>query len=130
MDGAQGFVTVRTKYRVRVSHVTLQHLHPAASVNPGTAPRRVRVIGLTAEQANTHTDKQHPTDASGAAGDELGAVEYHVAEDPLQQRSVQTFAVRDTGKAYQFIKFQVDSNHGAEDFTCLYRVRVHGEVVK
>ena len=30
--------------------------------------------------------------------------------------------------AYSFIKFQFLSNHGSLDYTCVYRVRVHGSL--
>ncbi len=46
---------------------------------------------------------------------------------PINLDSIQKFDVPvDARKPYQLIKVSVDSNWGAPDYTCLYRIRVHG----
>lgn len=46
--------------------------------------------------------------------------------------SLQYFPVENTSidQPYQIIELRVESNHGNPRYTCLYRFRVHGNVVK
>lgn len=50
--------------------------------------------------------------------------------DTKSDHAVQTFTVKnDQKEAFSFVLLQVLSNHGHEEFTCLYRFRVHGTEV-
>lgn len=43
--------------------------------------------------------------------------------DPLQYFPVLNTTIT---RAHEFVEMQIDSNHGNENYTCLYRFRVHG----
>jgi hypothetical protein len=45
-----------------------------------------------------------------------------------QSKVVQTYVVRRAPSPVQFVTFEILSNHGRPDFTCIYRLRVHGSV--
>lgn len=46
--------------------------------------------------------------------------------------SVQYFPVKSNQitQPYQIIELRIESNHGNPRYTCIYRFRVHGDVVK
>ena len=54
---------------------------------------------------------------------------YQLVGDPQQR--LQNFAVGSTvmaaTPAVQFIYLEIGSNHGNNDYTCLYHIMVHGE---
>ena len=45
----------------------------------------------------------------------------------LTGNAIQTFEMSNKPKPYRMVRIVVDSNSGNPDYTCLYRVRVHGE---
>lgn len=51
----------------------------------------------------------------------LGEFEYDKHGDPIQ-----FFKFENTDKPVEYIEFNVLDNHGNDEFTCLYRIRVHG----
>lgn len=108
--GATGFLVIRLSMRVLPSAFTLEHI-PKALAPSGTlhsAPRDFAVYGLANE--------------SRERGKLLGTYTYDQDGDALQ-----TFAVsEENGEAFQIIEVQVLSNWGHEEYTCMYRFRVHG----
>jgi len=106
-----GTLAVRLAAPLLVSHVTIDHISPAIAYNIGSAPRRIQLWGYA--------------DANGSGERvDLGIVEYiYDAEQTFN--TAQTFeAAHDAPIAA--VAFEVLSNYGNEQFTCLYRVRVHG----
>ncbi|XP_042069080.1 SUN domain-containing protein 1 isoform X7 [Haplochromis burtoni] len=108
--GSTGFLVIRLSMRVLPSAFTLEHI-PKALAPSGTlhsAPRDFAVYGLANE--------------SRERGKLLGTYTYDQDGDALQ-----TFAVsEENGEAFQIIEVQVLSNWGHEEYTCMYRFRVHG----
>ncbi|XP_026034335.1 SUN domain-containing protein 1-like [Astatotilapia calliptera] len=108
--GSTGFLVIRLSMRVLPSAFTLEHI-PKALAPSGTlhsAPRDFAVYGLANE--------------SRERGKLLGTYTYDQDGD-----AVQTFAVsEENGEAFQIIEVQVLSNWGHEEYTCMYRFRVHG----
>lgn len=108
--GSTGFLVIRLSMRVLPSAFTLEHI-PKALAPSGTlhsAPRDFAVYGLANE--------------SQERGKLLGTYTYDQDGDALQ-----TFAVsEENGEAFQIIEVQVLSNWGHEEYTCMYRFRVHG----
>lgn len=51
----------------------------------------------------------------------LGKFQYDI-EGP----TIQIFPVEERQQSFQYVEFRVHSNHGNEDYTCVYRLRVHG----
>lgn len=56
---------------------------------------------------------------------------YHYSAE-ADAPSLQFFPVQNNeiDQLYQMIELRVESNHGNPKYTCLYRFRVHGNVVK
>jgi len=51
----------------------------------------------------------------------LGEFEYDNSGEPLQY-----FKFENTDRPIEYVEFNILNNHGNEEFTCLYRIRVHG----
>lgn len=110
LRGQEGAVTVQLLETVLVTKVSLEHaardLLPEASL--ASAPREFSLWGVPDEPA----DSLHF----------FGKFEY-LTSGP----EVQTFTVpNQTPKPFRVVEFRVLSNHGHPDFTCVYRLRVHG----
>lgn len=110
MNGAKGYALIRLKEAAIVTGVTVEHipkeLTPSGSLS--SAPREFRILGK---------NEKEPVQE----GDQLGDFTYSIEDRPIQE-----FSVKDEGKAYTHILFDFISNHGNNDYTCIYRVRIHG----
>lgn len=60
-------------------------------------------------------------DAYGRNSELLGKFLYDA-----EGASIQVFQVEDRGRSYHYIEFKVHSNYGNKEYTCVYRLRVHG----
>ncbi|XP_033926357.1 sperm-associated antigen 4 protein-like isoform X2 [Melopsittacus undulatus] len=112
LQGQQGQVVIRLPARVHLTAVSVQHIYKEVSPS-GTvtsAPRDMAVFGLNA-------DREEET--------LLGMFEYNVAKEALQ-----TFPLKNTHRAFSHIKLVVKSNWGYPDYTCIYRVQVHGKMAE
>ncbi|XP_075891249.1 uncharacterized protein LOC142894027 isoform X2 [Nelusetta ayraudi] len=111
--GSNGFLVIRLSMRIVVTAVSLEHI-PKALAPSGTllsAPRDFSVYGLE--------------DVSEEAGELLGTFTYEEDGEALQ-----TFAVMEASqRSFQILELQVLTNWGHPDYTCMYRVRVHGTPV-
>ncbi|XP_024999340.2 sperm-associated antigen 4 protein-like isoform X4 [Gallus gallus] len=113
MEGQQGQVVIRLRAKIRPSCVTLEHITPemTPSGTASSAPRDVAVFGLDAD-----SEEEVP----------LVSFTFDVGEGPTQ-----TFLLKNNhSRAFRYIKVLVKSNWGHPRYTCLYRVQVHGKVVK
>lgn len=142
MKGAQGQVVVNLPYPVDVSAVSIDHASKILLSDPAeqlqSAPKKVQFLGYPP------CDK----DCNGLLFDPSHPVE--LAEgvfDAMEGSSVQTFAVEaldpkesegscavDTcsgppATTIAAVSLKVLENWGNLDYTCLYRIRVHGEPV-
>ena len=111
--GSEGKLTVRLSRPVRPTHFSVEHLHaalcdPARNANCSSAPQQMEVVGRSGD------------------GDvvEFGSFSYAASSDAP---TVQTFAAASLGERFDAVTLRVKSNHGHPDYTCLYRVRVHGD---
>lgn len=50
-------------------------------------------------------------------------------EGPATQNFLVVDDKSDARPAYEYVSLRIHSNHGNPEYTCLYRFRVHGEVV-
>jgi hypothetical protein len=150
MQGRRGKVMVSLPYPVQVTAITLDHVSSHLLMDKEeqlkSAPKNVRVFGYPPCRG----------DCAGLTFDSskknlLAEIEYDI-----EKSSIQTFSVGDGGEAiaagscsadieaaacdaglglqdeeieglYSAIQLEVVNNWGNEAYTCLYRVRVHGE---
>ncbi|XP_067088756.1 SUN domain-containing protein 1 isoform X6 [Osmerus mordax] len=109
--GSQGYLVIRLSLKVLPTAFCLEHIPKALSPTGhiSSAPRNFTVYGLDDEYQEE--------------GKLLGQYTYQDDGDSLQ-----TFPVMEKNdKAFQIIEVRVLTNWGHPEYTCLYRVRVHGE---
>lgn len=111
--GSSGYLLIRLSMKIRPSAFSLEHIPKALSPTGliSSAPRQFTVYGLD--------------DESQEGGTLLGSYTYEEDGDALQTYPVD----EENDKAFQIIEVRVLSNWGHQEYTCLYRVRVHGEPV-
>ncbi|XP_043926686.1 SUN domain-containing protein 2-like [Protopterus annectens] len=111
--GDKGFVTIKLASRIKPTAFTLDHIpksvSPIGSIN--TAPRDFSIFGIS--------------DPADMTMNLLGKYTYDKNGSPIQTFLVQANPVR----SYNIIRMNVDSNWGHPEYTCIYRLRVHGELV-
>lgn len=141
-SGSHGQLGVQLVGRVRVSAVTIDHI-PASLALDGqaSAPRDMELWGLIDRDEDrdkvarwrllqsTLSDEPSPVPPSPAHVF-LGSFTYDASS---HAPPIQTFpvgqAAEQSGLSFRVIQLHVLSNHGHRDYTCLYRVRIHGESV-
>lgn len=120
LDGTSGYVDIRLHHPVYLTGFTLEHIPAAIAYNVSSAPNKVSLIALSPPQ--THKVK----------GGLFTPLKTHgpFRYDVESSSAVQTFSIfAETPEPVSFVRLQVHSNHGHSQFTCLYRIRVHGEPV-
>nr|CAX72637.1 Sad1/unc-84-like protein 2 [Schistosoma japonicum] len=110
--GNKGQAIIRLSSPIIVSSVTLEHLPKELAPNGrlDSAPRDFVVKALQSE-----------SDEDGIV---LGKFIYDVQNKPIQN-----FSTKEYSKPIQFIELIILSNHGHPKYTCIYRFRVHGNMV-
>ncbi|XP_026326953.1 SUN domain-containing protein 1-like [Hyposmocoma kahamanoa] len=110
--GNQGEVTIRLLGTVYVSGVSLEHIPPHMSPTKeiSSAPRLFLLEGLEKRGGTTSHD--------------FGSFQYDKDGPPIQFFEVQHPAA----KPYNMVRLRVMGNWGHSVYTCVYRVRVHGEL--
>ncbi|GAV03243.1 hypothetical protein RvY_13695 [Ramazzottius varieornatus] len=113
--GNQGYLVIKLTGQVRPTSFTLEHLPKALSPTGkiDSAPKQFEVYGLTSEQGPGYV---------------LGQYTYEDNGDSLQNFQIQTKL--EPGTTFPFVELRITSNHGNPEYTCLYRFRVHGLLVK
>ncbi|XP_032672032.1 tetratricopeptide repeat protein 39C-like [Odontomachus brunneus] len=108
--GSTGSVVIRLLGYVHISGISLEHI--SSMISPtgetDTAPRDFSVWGLA--------DLEDKTPFL------FGEFTYDNAGPPLQHFEAQNRAVQ----PYEIIEVKVHSNSGNPEYTCIYRIRVHG----
>ncbi|XP_039399030.1 SUN domain-containing protein 3-like isoform X1 [Mauremys reevesii] len=110
-QGSQGQVVIKLPEKIYPTAVTLQHISKAISPSGDvtSAPKDFAVCGLDEE-----TGKETL----------LGTFMYDSGKE-----TIQTFQLKsELSKFFVYIKFNVLSNWGNPEYTCVYRVRVHGKM--
>ncbi|XP_040397892.1 sperm-associated antigen 4 protein-like [Cygnus olor] len=107
-QGSQGQVVIRLPAKIQAAMVTIHHTSEMDSElgKFSSAPRDFTISGVDEE-----------TEAETL----LGAFTYGVQKKPMQ-----TFPLQKIPRAFQFIKIVIQSNWGNPEYTCIYRVQVHG----
>ncbi|KAI0694602.1 hypothetical protein BC835DRAFT_1415220 [Cytidiella melzeri] len=149
--GSQGQVGVMLAYPTRISDVTIDHVSREVATDMRSAPRQMEVWGLVegADNVGKHKLWNERRDEARTQAELLGE-EYEEEEIPStlprgapfirlasfsynahSSNEIQTFPVaqdvQDLDMDFGIVVLVVKSNWGREEFTCLYRFRVHGE---
>jgi len=143
-EGAQGQLGVTLSRIVQIEEITIDHVARDIAWDMSSAPRKVEVWGLVEGASNF--DKAAALDATRTeAGQEIPmqprslphSVRYmRIAQfeyDANAPNAVQTFTVdedvRASGMDFGIVVLRVLNNWG-QQFTCLYRFRVHGRMTE
>uniref|UniRef100_A0A1B6D0T8 SUN domain-containing protein n=1 Tax=Clastoptera arizonana TaxID=38151 RepID=A0A1B6D0T8_9HEMI len=112
--GDVGSVVIKLARPVQVSAVTLEHIPQVLSIhgNIKSAPRHFQLYG---------------TNMSMDSYELLGDFEYHKG-GPSRQTFYVDAKQKTLHKYFEAVKMQFLSNYGNHDYTCIYRVRVHGQL--
>ncbi|XP_057215296.1 SUN domain-containing protein 1 isoform X4 [Triplophysa rosa] len=111
--GSSGYLVIGLSMRIVPTAFSLEHIPKSLSPtgNIESAPRDFSVYGLDDEWQEE--------------GQMLGQFTYQEDGDALQTFSV----TEEVTRGFQLIEVRVLSNWGNVEFTCMYRFRVHGELV-
>lgn len=109
--GSQGRIRIKLGKKIAIKAVTLDHLKLLA--DRSSAPKDFAVYGLA-----------NPDDPSEIL---LGKFTYEI-----NGRSYQTFKITryDDSLMFEYVELHILNNYGKEEFTCLYRFRVHDKYIE
>jgi len=150
--GSRGHIGVFLSRHIFISSVTIDHPSRDIAYDISPAPKRIRVWGVVDGEDNLARLQAYREELSARKDvgtlspeeeDELNAAEparlphefklLQIATfnyDINAVSNIQTFEVPERiqrlGIDIGVVLFDIQSNHGNEDYTCLYRVRVHG----
>ena len=138
LEGHGGTVLIRLRERVTVSSVALEHIPKKMAYDISTAPKAFSVcvydMLAEAEAADREAEEGRGAEADGdsepasAATMNPGRTCRHIGRfeyDVDGPRPSQTFAIHEVADATHVL-FNVTSNHGNDDVTCVYRLKVFG----
>ncbi|NXW48341.1 SUN5 protein, partial [Nyctiprogne leucopyga] len=132
MAGQRGQVVIRLPARVHVTAITVQHIYEEASPSGtvSSAPGDIDVfVSLCWVLGSGPGGKPWQglacfLDADGEEETLLGTFTYNIAEEAIQTFPLK---VQPLPRAFSYIRFVVKSNWGNPEYTCIYRVQVHGK---
>ena len=112
-QGSEGFLVIKLAMPMKPTRFSLEHIPKSLSPNGkiDSAPKDFLVLGLQGER-----------DENAIV---LGTFTYDDDGEPLQ-----FFEVSDNVnlEAFSHVELRILNNHGNQDYTCLYRFRVHGSL--
>ena len=135
--GSQGGLGIRLSETVLITDVSVEHVHREISKNIASAPREWSLYALiTDDAAQTQIESINSGlyDSVAPANLPKGYTlivkgEYDINND--EGKTIQTVpvpvAIRRLNVPVQQVVFAVGSNWGNAEYTCLYRIRVHGQ---
>uniref|UniRef100_A0A8C4ZIY5 SUN domain-containing protein n=1 Tax=Gadus morhua TaxID=8049 RepID=A0A8C4ZIY5_GADMO len=108
--GSTGYLVIRLSMKVQPTAFTLEHIPKALAPSGAlrSAPRDFTVYGLD--------------DEGQEEGQLLGSYSYEEDGEAMQTYH----ATEENEQAFQIIEVRILSNWGNEEYTCMYRLRVHG----
>jgi len=155
--GSEGQLGVKLARRTYISDITIDHVAKEVAFDLRSTPRQMEVWGLVEGKDNLAkvvgwlADRQRRRSDAVESGnpldpkDEEWDVPEHLPKDaqyiPIARflydvhsmRNIQTFPVdsevRALGVDFGVVVLVVKNNWGMQEYTCLYRFRVHGDLV-
>jgi hypothetical protein len=127
MEGSSGSVTVRLADHILIDSISLEHIPAVIAMDGGmAAPNHFRVW------AYDHIAKPAPLwqrlPGKGGIPQDVEPLFLLEGVYDLDGPVVQTFQVPKGVVPGSAVELEVLSNHGHADYTCIYRLRVHGRM--
>lgn len=113
----RGEIIIKLIKSVYIDTISIEHISPQMSPegNIQNAPRDFSVFGMVNE--------------NDAHGGHFGDFQYDINKNqPLQ--SFRLNAASASSSSYPIVRIEITSNHGDPNYTCVYRIRVHGSLTK
>lgn len=123
MAGKQGSLGVRLYRPVSVKAVSIDYMDFPQVIESNSAPADFEVWGLTYKHRGLWDTLALSEEEEGKVY--LGRFKY----DINKPNQVQTFNVQHSSAPIKDVVFRFLDNWGHDNYTCIYRVRVHGVVV-
>ncbi|KZV59327.1 hypothetical protein PENSPDRAFT_595679, partial [Peniophora sp. CONT] len=133
-SGSSGRLGVYLARRIFMQSVTIEHLSASLAWDRSDAPRRMELWGLletpgVLAQADALIVQNRRT----PSGDDFYLVRLAQFEYDLNYHSsIQTFpvdtAIQTLPVQFGTVILEIHDNWGLNDYTCVYRVRVHGSI--
>lgn len=110
LGGSKGHVDVALRKAVTLKSVAVEHIPKISAFNITTAPKDMTLYAILGrgEEAEMR---------------ELASFVYSIQGPPVQVFPV----TKGEGAVVSRVRLQVNSNHGSESYTCLYRFRAYGD---
>lgn len=148
--GAHGTLAIRLSEKIYPTHVTIEHAPKQLALDYRAAPKTVefwvqiknttqratveshalRLAELSGKKDATSRLMQPSPTEMGYGGDGGDFVKLDTVEFDIHSSGTQSFEMpvdmTHLGVAVNIVAFVIKDNHGNEEFTCLYRAKVHG----
>ncbi|CAG8548648.1 14457_t:CDS:2 [Dentiscutata erythropus] len=120
-NGTEGQIAIRLSRSIFVTHITYHHIGRQVSIDPiSSAPKDFELWG-----ANKKKERKNEIEYSDDFVHFLGNYQYDISGRPAQIFNVPD-SIAMNNKRVRSIMMKVHSNHENPQFTCLYRLQVHG----
>jgi hypothetical protein len=113
-SGSSGKLTIQLKRPILPTAVSIDHIRSSEVPDRSSAPRHCQVWALE----NTHSEQDAVL---------LGSFEYLLSDKPQSERQYFPLSHNDTVSNWDVLQLRILSNWGRDDYTCLYRWRVHAQ---
>ncbi|NWX87051.1 SUN2 protein, partial [Nothoprocta ornata] len=106
--GSNGHIVIRLPARIWPRAATFEHISKMLSADSiSSSPKDISISGLD----------------EGGEETQLGTFRFDIDKEP-----VQFFLLKnELRKAFQYIKINIVSNWGNQEYTCLYHFKLHGK---
>ncbi|WFD23399.1 hypothetical protein MEQU1_002088 [Malassezia equina] len=142
-SGTHGQLGIQLVRRIRPTAITIDHVPASLALDKqASAPRDMEVWGVADSPSDQEAiSRWRLTPAARAWSEEpspvppspahvfLGSFVYDAAGPPIQTFPLSDAASAALSTGFRVVQVNVLSNYGMRDYTCLYRVRVHGDPV-
>lgn len=133
--GSSGFIGVALSQPIVITHIGYDHVARLFDQDPGSAPRSLSIFGILHEDNFSKVPSPYLINLSLLSKGKLknqGVLLADIIYDIDDPSRMQTFPVikevLDLQLKFELVLFYINGNWGSDAFTCLYRLRVHGNV--
>jgi SUN domain-containing protein 1/2 len=115
MEKNNGFLIVKLKNPIDIGSVSIDHISPISTVDSRSTPKNFQILGCFDEICSKN--------------ELLGEFEFKIGLlfiiIYIGKGFVQNFIINHIIRRFQIFKLKINSNYGNDDYTCLYRFRIH-----